>query len=69
MCLNVFKEHCSIGLCFCLQPFLIDRLKFDFRIYVVVTSVDPFRIYVFKDGLARFATAKYGEPTKHNVVC
>ncbi|XP_064608777.1 tubulin polyglutamylase ttll6-like isoform X3 [Liolophura sinensis] len=48
------------------KPFLIDGFKFDLRIYVLVTSCDPLRIFVFKDGLARFATCKYTEPTHSN---
>ena len=50
------------------QPFLIDGFKFDLRIYALVTACDPLRIFVFKDGLARFATAKYVDPNHHNVV-
>ena len=51
-----------------LQPFLIDGFKFDLRIYVVVTACDPLRIFVFNEGLARFATAQYVPPTCANVV-
>lgn len=47
---------------------LIDGFKFDLRIYTLVTSCDPLRIFVFKDGLARFATNKYMEPTNSNIV-
>ena len=50
------------------QPFLIDGFKFDLRIYVLVTSCDPLRIFVFKDGLSRFATNRYSEPTYGNIV-
>ncbi|XP_052098054.1 tubulin polyglutamylase ttll6-like isoform X18 [Mytilus californianus] len=49
------------------KPFLIDNFKFDFRLYVLVTSCDPFRIFLFNDGLARFATNKYVEPSHNNI--
>ena len=38
------------------NPHLINNFKYDLRIYIVVTSYDPLRIYMFQEGLTRFAT-------------
>uniref|UniRef100_A0A8C8R8K6 Tubulin tyrosine ligase like 6 n=1 Tax=Pelusios castaneus TaxID=367368 RepID=A0A8C8R8K6_9SAUR len=49
------------------KPFIIDSFKFDLRIYVLVTSCDPLRIFVYNEGLARFATSAYSEPSHSNL--
>ncbi|KAM9347778.1 tubulin monoglutamylase TTLL4 [Symphorus nematophorus] len=46
------------------KPYLISGNKFDLRIYVYVTSYEPLRIYIFSDGLVRFASCKYSSSMK-----
>ena len=48
------------------KPYLIDGLKFDMRLYVLVYGTDPMRVFLFKDGLARFATVPYSSTSREN---
>lgn len=36
------------------NPYLIDGLKFDLRIYVVILSLKPLQIYLYDEGLVRY---------------
>lgn len=41
------------------NPYLIDRKKFDLRIYVVIKGLDPIEAYLCDEGLARFCTVNH----------
>ncbi|XP_039591227.1 tubulin polyglutamylase TTLL7 isoform X1 [Polypterus senegalus] len=49
------------------KPFLMEGYKFDLRIYILVTSCDPLRIFLYNDGLVRMGTEKYHPPNESNL--
>ena len=49
-----------------MNPLLLHGYKFDLRIYVLITSVDPLIFYIYDQGLGRFATEKFVPPDESN---
>ena len=45
-------------------PHLINNKKYDFRIYILVTGLAPFRMYIYQEGLVRFASEEYSTDIK-----
>ncbi|CAD5216442.1 unnamed protein product [Bursaphelenchus okinawaensis] len=48
------------------SPLVMNGSKFDLRIYVYVSSLDPLKIYIYEDGLARFASVPYCHEQSYN---
>ena len=40
-----------------------DDLKFDCRLYVLIKNLNPLKIFLYKDGIVRFATETYKFPS------
>ena len=48
------------------RPLLVDGLKFDLRLYVVLTCASPLHAYLSTRGVARFATHKWAPVDSSN---
>ena len=65
--LDVNPEDNCVAQKYITNPYLIDGLKFDMRLYVLLYGVNPLRIFLFKDGLVRLATEQYVKPSDDNI--
>ena len=49
------------------NPHLLNKNKYDLRIYVIVLSFSPLKIYLYYNGLVRFATEDYVKDNFDNI--
>lgn len=49
------------------NPVLVNGYKADLRIYVVLESIKPLRIHIYRDGLVRLASQPYQTPGPMNM--
>ena len=59
-------EHVVVQL-YLNKPLLMDKLKFDLRLYVLVLGINPLRLYLSKEGLARLSTKQYDQVNDINL--
>ena len=48
------------------DPLLVDKKKFDLRMYVLVVGLDPLECYFCTEGMARLCTENYKMPDRSN---
>ena len=46
------------------DPLLLNGKKFDFRFFLLISSLEPFTAFIYREGIARFCTQDYVVPTK-----
>lgn len=44
------------------NPFLIEKKKFDFRLYLMIKGVENMEAYIASEGMVRFCTEEYSDP-------
>ena len=56
--LNTLPKKCLVSK-YVDRPHIINNKKYDLRLYIVITSFTPLKIYLYHDGLVRFASEEY----------
>jgi hypothetical protein len=57
-------DHAAVAQEYIARPLLLDGLKFDLRVYVIVVGIGAQQqVYIAEEGLARFCTKAYSPPS------
>lgn len=56
---NVSKRAGYLVSRYLAKPHLLRGFKYDLRIYIIVTSFEPLRAYIYQEALVRLATQPY----------
>lgn len=59
-------EPCTVQV-YISRPLLIDGYKFSLRVFVLILSIDPLRLYIFKEGIVQLCTVAYSPPNEGNI--
>ena len=63
---DITEQHCVVQF-YIAKPVRMEKMKFDLRLYVLVTGINPLRIYLSKEGLTRLSTKTYEEVDDKNL--
>ena len=55
----IYKNQGGLVCQYIANPHLLDGYKYDLRLYVVVTCLNPMKIYLHNEGLTRICVHKY----------
>ena len=53
---SVFSKIEVVNFSYIERPLTINRAKFDLRLYAYVPTFEPLRVYIYDQGLVRFAS-------------
>lgn len=62
-------RHSSVVQRYIDNPALVAGYKYDLRLYVLVTCLDPLTIYLYEDGFVRLSTKKYSMENVDDTYC
>lgn len=65
--LEIADDKENVVVQYYVSPYLLNGFKFDFRLYVLISTLSPYTVFIYKDGLARFCTEKYNPVSKENI--